>query len=326
MNRIIKTVSRCFLPLLLVTGASSCLREDKSDCPVIEPEYNVRVVVELPGTETKGYYDFEVECIDLYVFNEGDGKYVAGYKQLYKADAETEFFFDLPAGDYRFIAWTNHCSSYELSHSREQCLAQGITYRDMILSLALSGDRTVLQDMPDLHFGHLTDARVENERNHEFTVRTIPYTNIINLTTEGLPEKPAGYTLCITDDNSHYTFDNNYVSYDDASQRTLQYQRTFSTNGQDKMKASMKVLRLTDPDIYPDKTNPVLRITDNSVPNPVYEKDLIELIKKTYSQASQALDFDRETVFDIVIKFDANMEATVSVNGWNVSEQPGELE
>lgn len=295
------------------------------ECPPVT-DYNVKVVLKMPGAAGKVYYDFKVENVDMYVFSESDGKYVDGYKQLYNTASGTEFFFNLAPGKYRFVTWVNHEDPYKVSYSHEQCLSKGLTYREMMLYFESGSDKTVRNNMPDLLFGHITDAEVEIAQNEYFVVEAIPYTNIINLTAEGLPETAGNYTLSVIDDNSHYTFDNNYMPEDITKERMFTYVRAFAADSHDKYAASMKLLRLTDPELYTDKMNPVIRITDLSTSNVVYEKDLIHIIKTSYSNNSQVLDFDKESVFNIALQFDMNMEATISVNGWNIINQPEELE
>jgi len=313
------------LPLLILSGLSSCIRDGLMECPPIL-DYNVKVVVRMPGGNVKSYYDFKVQSIDMYVFHESDGAYVDGYKRTYNAAAETEFFFDLPPGNYRFVAWANPGFPYKVNYTREECIQQGITYKQMINYFESGTDKTVRDDMPDLLFGHLTHAEVEITKNEFFVVQAIPYTNIINLTAEGLPANTNGYTLSVIDDNSHYTFDNNYIPAGLIPERTLKYERILKTNSPYKQTASIKVLRLTDPDFYPDKINPVISLTDNATSAIIYEKDLIQIIKTSYLNNSQILDFDKETVFDITLQFDVNLDVTISVNGWNMSDQPEELE
>lgn len=313
---------------LILFGFVSCIYDDQDDCP----RQNVKVIVRMNdyNTITRASYPFVTETVDLYVFEETQGRYTGGYQQTCQPGKDPEFLLQLEPGDYRFVIWTNHCEQYRPCHTREEYLANNTTYREMTLSFTVPQDGNVTEDIPDLVFGQREAQTITGYRTHIVEVNTIPYTNIINLTAKNLPAHADGYTMTITDDNCHYTFDNNYAPADPTVDRTFKYTRFLASDGNGSLKATTKVLRITDPDVYNEKTNPTLTLSrgsnNRSAGNTLYQADLVEIIKQAYAKGETELDFDKETQFDITLDFNTNMEAVVSVNGWNITQQIGDLE
>lgn len=57
------------------------------------------------------------------------------------------------------------------------------------------------------------------------------------------------------------------------------------------------------------------------------ETNLVKLIQKAYESQGKSIDFDRQHVFDIKIKFSGgvDMDVTITVNGWEIIEDDSGL-
>ncbi|MCD8262445.1 MAG: FimB/Mfa2 family fimbrial subunit [Bacteroides sp.] len=306
-------ISLLILTLAVPTVLQSCIKENLDDCPV-EEVHAVRLVVVTHDDEalscTRGTQT--IENVYIYVFDDeyryyklwSGGAYT--YGQPYQAD------IDLDPGTYQFVVWTNQGDTYN------NALA---TYGfddpadQMIVSFNYPSDGIVTYDLPDLHHGMLQDVRVVPNEENQFTITIKPDTYRLNFTVEGLTPDSNHYSFSITDNNSHYTYDNTIVEGMDE----FTYLRTTTfTNGQ--LSASMNVLRLTgDRSLQFSFSN----ILTGEI---LYSDNLIAMIQNAYTGAGLLADFENIFEYDIQIRFGSSLlDVTISVNGWGYSGNETEL-
>lgn len=107
--------------------------------------------------------------------------------------------------------------------------------------------------------------------------------------------------------------------------------RRVSQRKEDVIKASIRTLTLHNDHTIenigkPDTGDRSPRFTFRNATNgaELFTGNLVEIIRTAYSAATEQVDFDKTYVFDIVLSFDAEMNVTISVNGWiytpNVTE------
>lgn len=308
------------LQLFVIIGAtlfavSSCLKDDTNNCA--DPRGNVRLLVKLDTETTRNTSNdrYQIDNVTLCIFDKNER--FLDYRQAgaYIPGEEYEFWLNLEPDEYQFVIWTNSGETYKISHSWEECYQKRPLLWQMELYLDCNATATTLsEEIPDLHHGIYWKATVVANQDNEFTMTLTPNTYKLNFTIEGLPVSEHAYTFAITDNNSHYSFENNIVPNTDD----FTYIRStgFLNN---ELKASFKVLRLEN-----DRKT-LFGLTDNTLQENLYSNDVVQLIRKAYEVNGQMIDFSQTFEFDIKLIFRADMSVIVSINGWNIIHKPGEL-
>ena len=310
------SVSKLFLLLTgLMASAASCIRPDLSDCP----RQNVRITVTTHTEASRAENDrYDIQNATIYVFD-ASGRFVTAweggeyiYGQPYTAELE------LDPGTYRFVVWTNQGESYTSTHSVSECHQSKPSLSELTYYLNCPADNTLTADLPDLHHGILQNAVVTADILNEFTVVLTPNTYTLNFTVEGLPADGNDYTFKVTDNNSHYTFDNTIL----GGQLEFSHLRATRFTESEELTASMKVLRLTA------DREPLFDFADATGGESLYANGLVTMIRRAYGSASRAdLASVLATTFEynITITFRANVGVNVEVNGWSYFENNTEL-
>lgn len=311
MTKKYKSAFTTTLLALLLSGFGSCIKEESRVCP----DDRVRVRLKLDVETTRGTADnYKIDAVRLYVFDALGGFVTAVDGESYVPGEDYFLYPDIGAGEYRFVVWTNIGEQYKTSHSVEECYTDAPSLSELLLYLDYPSDGCVRTDIPALHYGALGDAVVGEKQDNHFTVVIAPNTNIIRFTVEGLPATEDEYGFTIGDDNSRYNFDNSF-----GLCTGLQYIRTARFE-EGALGASMNTLRLAD------DRSPAFSFDNATTGETLFSDNLVEMIRRAYSVAGITVDFDAIHEFDIVLKFDTNMRVTVSVNGWNYTTTPGQLE
>ncbi|MCD8185233.1 MAG: FimB/Mfa2 family fimbrial subunit [Rikenellaceae bacterium] len=300
------------------------MRDDLSDCGttrlfvVFDPE-----MYELPDNEHR------IDRVHVFVFNR-QNQYITSYlggPYDYLSGQIYEVPIDLDPGSYHFVAWTNSGEPFKTTPHISEFVPYVTTLNEIELYLDDGADNNYTEDVPDLHYGLLRAADVSASEFNDHTIYLIPDTYRINVTVQGLENSEDDYQFLIEDNNSHFSFDNYIVSgYSDVHHiRVAQLE-----DGE--LSASMRVFSLTNDHSIEhmgssehDDRSPVFSFSDLTTDETLYRDNLVKMIRKAYETAGKTVDFDKTYEFNIILSFDANMDVTVSVNGWSYKYNPTEL-
>lgn len=307
----IHSVPKLLISLLgLALAVQSCIKEDMDDC---DPN-NVKIVIRTHTEPARSAAHPEIENATLYLFDNAGtfveatefDRYIPG--QPYVAE------FQLDPGLYKFVVWTNTGQSYTTNYTIEECYGQHPSIDDMELTFNYPANGIVTEDIPDMFFGINLRAEVKPNTNHEFPITLIPDSYRLNFVVEGLTPTASEYRFEVSDNNSHYNFDNSIIGGKDE----FHYLRNtrFADN---ELTASMTVLRLLD-----DRT-PRFDFIDITNGELLYSNNLVKIIRSAYSAGGQTVDFNKTFEFTITLRFDAQLNVSVSVDGWEYNPNETEL-
>jgi len=298
--------------LLFLVGMTltlhACLEENMDDCEPQQP--NVKIVVRTlaeasRATDTNTTSD--IDNVVLYVFDENENFVTMWQGGTYTYGEEYAAYIDMYPGTYHFVVWTNQFTTYAPSETRN-------TAAELVVSLQYPSDKKVTTQIPELHHGMLLNAEVTVNTDNEFLILIAPNTYKLNFTVEGLQPDDNQYSFTVTDNNTHYAFDNTILE----GMEEIAYIRTTAFTG-DELATSMNVLRLTD------SRSPTFDFSNLTRDESIFTDGLVNIIKKAYNSAGLTVDFDSEHEFDITLTFNAWMEVTISVNGWSYTPNETQL-
>lgn len=302
----IKTLT-LLLGIALLLG--SCTKENLSKCPNVR----LRIVADIQS-KAATIDRYNIESVTVYVFD-NDYKYVTQWEGGAYIHGQTyEVPLTLPAGTYHFVVWTNQGDVYKASHSKAQ-LDGSVSYADMSTGLSVPTDKTISTDIPDLHYGILTDAEVFefDNINRIYTVIISPNTYKVNFSVRGLIPNGNTYGFTVTDNHSRYKFDNSMVSGLGNYYHTRPVQF-----GGNELNTSMILLGLDAGRAMP------FSFENATSAAQLYSGDLIDMINKAYAAAGRRPDFSSTYEFDIVLVF-SQFGVEITVNGWGYQGNPTEL-
>lgn len=239
----------------------------------------------------------------------------------YTAGALYEVPADLSPGTYRFVAWTNQGEAYKTN--------KATSLSDIQLYLEDSGQSLFTKDIPDLHYGTHDKIIVDPMQDKEYTIHLIPNTYRVNLTVNELPVGSIddSYLLVIADNNTRYNFNNRVIE----NQKRYSHERT-SGFKDGKLTASIRTLTLHNDhaieNIGKEDTgdrSPTILFKNTTQGTDLFTGDMVKIIRTAYRNAGEQVDFDKTYLFDIILTFDAEMNVTVSVNGWVYTPNGTEL-
>lgn len=295
----------------------SCINEDNYDCPE-----DVRVYFSLVSPESN---PADVDRMHLFVFNER-GYFEREYRDNHIAKFGPEYYIhcvNMMPGNYRFIAWAgkddNHYSTTPASFVKDKT-----TFAEALVILKHSGN--LVTATPHHLFHSELAATVKLEKIQRFYMPLAQITNTVNIRTTGLPTDDNTYLYNIADNNCIYSFDRSFVPHSEHSaNETFTYTTPFLKDEAQQLMGSLQILRLAA-----NRRIPQLEIynkTQGKVLYPVDDQsgDLIGLILRAYSQN----DFENTHTYNIVLHFtgddNTGYKVNITVNGWEVKEQDGEL-
>jgi len=301
--------------LLLFT---TCVKEDLDECGTTRVWITLNPdMYELPAGE------HQIQNIHVYIFNENETLVAEweGGPYDYRTGQPCEVPVDLAPGTYHFTAWTNIGQQYQ-THTATRL-------KESELHLRNDGTAPFTQDIPDLHYAAGEKIIVSPRQEHEYTLHLIPNTYRINLAVNGLPGnnnvKPYQFTL--SDNNSAYDFNNRIV----GNQPVYTHERT-GTLQQGKLNAGIRTLTLHNDhaieNIGKEDTgdrSPTLTLRESTGSTTLFTGNLVKIIRTAYAKAGKQADFDKTYQFDIILSFDADMNVTISVNGWTYTPNGTEL-
>ncbi len=289
--------------------ASSCVAEGSGWC--VDPRGNTRVSVNVATTvevtRAAGRVesdDYRIDSAHVWVFDPAGG-YVTSAGGDVDKSGDCEFWLTLPGGEYDFVVWTNTGDHYRVDPTGEYLTPGGITMADMELYL-VHGDRPITDTIPHLLHGIIRGQTIVDHTDNHIEMSLSPRTYTVNLTALNLPPNDNNYAFTITDNNSHYTFEGDLIE----GKPLFTHRRTDTAPGGE-FRSSIRTLTLSA------DRDPRFRFINTTTGTTLHDADLIYTITRAYSAVSRAPDFERTYTYDIVLSFDmANMELTISVNGW----------
>jgi len=314
MKKRYSIIQRAVVITAMAVGLFSCIDEGRENC--IDPRGNVRLTVQLDAdiASRNNSNSYQIDSVHVYVFNQSNRYVTSTRGGVYTNGQPYEFFLNLDDGQYHFIVWTNPGDYYQASHSLNDCEYQKPLLQDLQYYLACPEDQCLREEIPDLLHGIYRDATIVLNRDNHFTISMIPDMYRINIKVKGLPDTEDTFDFSITDNNSHYSFENSII----ADKSDFQHIRTCTTeNGE--LNTSIKVLQLAD------NRSPKFQFRNTTLNEILFDKCLVETIQDAYKTAGQVVDFNTTHTFDIVLTYDTELGVSVSVNGWNYNPQPGEL-
>ena len=312
MKRQIKT-TLYFIVLLANLGfMQSCIDEDYADCPVPENEEHVRIFLSyIPKTYASvGIEPSEVKSLSLFIFDK-QGYFVRSQTERVPVFNQDYYMLvKLNPGVYNFVVWANLEHPYYTNISGSVAETMGIDSTFLFLERPENG--LITEKLHPLFFGECRLAEVKSNIEQRFTVPIVQNTNRVSLTVEGLALNNM-YRYSITDNNGKYRFDNSF-----APDREFQYITPMVVNSTNLLEASLTVLRLGR------DRHPILRVHNVTDQRIVFEHDLVDLLVRL-EQQNMLIDWVNMHEFDIKLKFGANMEVSISINGWRVIENETEV-
>lgn len=283
--------------IFFIALLSGCVKEDFSDCPA-----GIKVFFTYQSTYAgEGITPSDVDKMDLYIFDRETGILKAAIKDP-NPQLSPDYFMsikDLPTGKYRMVAWGGLKGDYTTVPA--ELKVDETTYDEAMVVFDHADE--VTHAIGHLFFAELKEAEITTARKHHFYLPLIQNTNIINLTTEGLPRNDDRYCMYIHDSNSSYFFDNSFAPCCD-----FKYTSACNKDEQGQPHATVTVLKLAD------SRQPLLRLWNLTTGVCKYSINLVEILN------TRGVDYDLQSEFDIHLKFNTDMSVDVTVNDWQVTE------
>ncbi len=311
---------------------SSCLREDRDDCPPSGPPdaFDVRVLVKADAdtrAEAPGRYD--INSVRIWVFDAA-GYFVTSWSGgAYTEGLEYRADLQLGSGDYRFVVWTNsHEPYYMLSHDDEECLTGTTHFDDLSLRLdpAHYDGRIIEDDIADIHHT-VQEATVSPDAENVITLIVSPVTYRVNFTVEGLPVSTDDYHFEVAAHELSHDFSNSHSLLTGGAGK-FTYRRTtgHATDGA-VLRTSMIMVGLGHAPcdhIFTLSRTSLTRAAEQIFPASG-EADLVQLIVDSYKSyhGGEEPDFASRFEFDVPLEFTgdgAEIKLGLKLGDWKYIE------
>ena len=311
--------------LTLVLLLCSCTKDSFEDC---EPKDNVHITVktdyDLRSTSAASAEWYSIDEVSIFVVDANNNLVTSWEGGAYTADEDYRATFSLQEGFYRFVVWTNLGDTYTVSSPLGD-VKSGLFIDDIMINMAIPPDGKIRESIPHRHYGSITNTKIFRNRDNNYVVTIKPHTYKLNFKIKGLSPLFHQYDIMVTDNNWSHRLDNSCVSGKEC------YHHIRSTEYQPRSRAVQLdpfTNELTDSMILlqmDDDTETTFSIVNSLTEEIIYSVDLIQTITQAFTNAGELLDFSRIFEFDIVFTFDTHMFVTVSVNGWDYTEQDQKL-
>jgi hypothetical protein len=288
---------------------TSCFTNDLSDCPPDSTAIKIYFKV-----ETTTYRSLksaaEVDHMSLFVFDSEQRLVTVLKDDQCRLSDNYYMTLSLDRGDYTFVAWANLRGCY----GHTSC-ETGTPFSELEVYLHRDAGNDVNDAPHPLFYGSLSSQKVTAEEDQVFVLPIDKNNNIVNVTTEGLPPSGDSYRLIITDSNGSYKFDNSFAS----DTEEINYISGCLKDNDSQLSGSLTIMRLS-----PKRKLPILKLENTDTKEIIYQANLIELINKL-QEKDATIDISKSNVYNIVLRFDADMNVSVSINGWNVINDETEI-
>lgn len=299
-------------------AVSSCIKEDLSECPPENASVKIRFAINAEDDETEPSNAGVMEKATLYIFDRNNRFVAMSSRNNMVIGREYELDIDLAPDIYNFVVWVGEKAPYYTIPAFEDFPAIKPDKDESTMNLDIPISRVVDFTLPRLLFSKVDNELITGD-DQIIDFNLIQNTNTLIFTVNGLERTDNTYSFNIADNNGSYDFDNNY-----ASCEAFNYTAgALFPADSDVLGSTMTVLRLGN------NRNPRFTLVDKTTEETLYpsypgqQTNLIQLIVKAYE--GKTVDFDRRHTFRITLNFDTDMEATVTVDGWNVNDSGNEL-
>ncbi len=289
--------------LLSIVLLSSCFHNDFIECGP-----NVRIYFTCEASQGKAS---EIDRIDVFVYDI-KGTFIGQYTDE-NVQLTPEYFISVPleAGEYTFVAWVNLRDCYKYDH----CIENMSKLPESELYLHKDPNNVANTVPHPLFFSDEKEAIVTGRIYQNFVLPLVRNTNTINLTTTGLPPFNEEFIFTISDCNGNYNFDNSFASETEE----IHYITNCVKDEKAQLSGTLNVMRLAA-----ERKFPVLRLTAGRMREIPFEANLIDLILKM-QEKNPSFTFENTFEYNIVLKFDTNMDITVIINGWELNEDIADI-
>lgn len=325
MIHLFPLVRHSLLLLFLLSGLTSCMKEDFSDCPPVTPsplEVENRIQLSfIPYSEVtgEGFEAAELESVTVFAFDT-EGRFVAKVTDNAPRLGDADYYVSLPLlpGLYDFYVWGNVHDCYAFTCTdfiKEETLVAttGLDFgRPSNDTLTVSPHPLFFASLEDVEVKPFTRADIVYQ---ELTLPLVKNTYNVDFELSGLDESIL-LGIVVTDNNSSYGFDNSFLNCDYMHYTSPCVWKTED----DVYRSSLTTLRLDR------KRSPRFKLYNQTVGKLIYHEDLIDLILSSEEISGKQIDFSRQYNFKIVVSFSKEIETgeisiNISVNGWHVVEQ-----
>lgn len=265
----------------------------------------------------------QVDKVELYVFdNEGVFLFKQADEGSPLATGTYRMEVELPAGQYKMMAWAGVHDSYEVTS-----LVAGIsTITDLKLKLKRESSLLIDKELEPLWYGEIVEVDFSGSAEQTETVNLIRNTNKIRFSFQGYSDEWTmnvdDYTYEITASNGFLDYDNSLLDDDVLSYRPYYREQVAPASAV----VEMNTLRLME------NKQARLVITEKASGNRVFSVNLVDflLITEMQSYAWGAQEYlDRQSEYVIVFFFSGNVSAAwnalrININGWTWYRQTEE--
>ena len=200
--------------MLLSLGACSAVYDDLEECP---RGITMRFIFDY-NLEFANAFPNQVDCLSVYVFD-NDGNLVERRTETTEvlADEDWRMTFDLPAGDYRTVAYGGiECDLASFSHTNDIKNIKTISDLGVVINSEHIGDEAARpgRNLHDLYHGAVDFTVTEGITYDKVTVPMMRDTNHIRIVLQHLDNSPVDdkdFRFEITDDNTLFDHANNVV-------------------------------------------------------------------------------------------------------------------
>lgn len=308
------------LALISATILLGCTKEDLESCKTLH-------YITFEYTKNAQFTDkftSEINTLDVYVFD-SKGNFIKCFSDEGE-HLSTGFYtmpVDLPKGEYTFVAWGNSRNSYsvfDITNPEQHSLSPNIsTYNNSRISLMNGSD--AISELPDNLFHGMAQGIKIGPGNLQNTLISLTKnTNSINVTVVGLngvsrARSNSYVEVLLGAADGEYTFDNSISN----SNKLIHYVPVSRTEAANILKTKTKLLHL----LSGMKSYIVIR---DSVKNEEYfNENLLDLLMRL-PDINTDEDLEIYDEYDIVITFDSNLGAKVTVNGYTVINNNVEIQ
>lgn len=315
LHRVALSVSLPLAGLSIMTSCGS-IREDLPQCRLwVEFKYDYNML-------SADAFAAQVDRVELFVFDsegvflfsqtgQGAPLAVGGYRMEVQ----------VPAGEYRFMAWAGAHDSYEIA-----ALTPGSsTIEEMRLKLIRDTSLIVDHELEPLWYGEITDVDFTGREHLTATVNLIKNTNKVRFLFQG--QTPAweidmdDYTYEILESNGLLAYDNSLLPDDSLSYRPYYIEQ---------LNPSAVVMELNTMRLMADRATRFV-VTEIETGDRVLDIDLINFLTmlrmEAHSGWSNQEFLDREDEYAVVFFFSRSwLVAQISINDWTwyIQNEEGE--
>ena len=325
----IKKIHSLLLPLvLLFTG---CIKESMEGCySGLQLHYGYTLN---PHYEDRFHSD--VNKLTILVFDGNDNFYesfVVDDPEMLGSD--NSIYLPLPEGTWNIVTWGGDMTSYSMGlidrygevRSYDYENGKGVTslseHRLWISSYEMmaDGSKLVTEELSKLYYGNISNVKTVMGSTTYGEVSMMQNTNTLRVILKGLPssalkaDPDQSFTVAADMVNERCRSDNQIC--EDA--RNVKYVRSEGMMAdENEMQFDLTVMRLFTHDDTSAITvsSPVLE--EWGYPGGSLTIPIVPTVMENEKYSVQS-DLDRENIFTFEIKFDAEMNFTLTVNGWKV--------